>query len=380
MNFEKDKIERLLTELESKKNTKLGKIFIGFDGFIDEIVRVVDKRHNANEFTAFSLIEDYVKRNSLATNRSINIELVPERIKIGGNAPIMANSMSSHGVSVTFVGAIGKPKIHPVFKEFSQNNTTISIGNPGHSDALEFSNGKIILGKIEPMKYITWENIIKEIPEKQFIELLRQSEIICTVNWTMIPYMNDIWNNLKRLIKENNIKAKTLFIDLADFQKRTQDDSYQCFEKITELTQSFNIILGLNLKELCQTAELLNISLPDAINQENMIGLSEQVYKQLNIEELIIHKHDFVLSITDKGLSSFNVKYTSTPKISTGAGDHFNAGYITAKLYELSSQSKLVLATLNSNYYIRTAISPSLEQIIQFAELCLEDKEESICI
>ena len=379
MSFEKNKVEQLVIELKRKKDIDLRKALIGFDGFIDEIVRAVDKRHSINEFTPFKLIEDYVARNALAAHRSINIELVPERVKIGGNAPIMANSMSYHGVPIIFIGALGKPSIEPIFEDFVKKNNTFSIGNPGHSDALEFNNGKIILGKIHSMSDITWENIIKEIPEKKFIEIMKEVEMLCTVNWTMIAHMNNIWDNLKRLVKDNSIGLKSLFIDLADFQKRTQNDARQCFEKITDLSQYFNVTLGLNLKELCQTAELFDIDLPNDINQENIIDLSNKVYKKLRIKELIIHKHDFVLNITGEGLSSFNIKYTSTPKISTGAGDHFNAGYATATLYQLSAQSKLVFAALNSNYYIRTAVSASIEQIIDFAELCLKNEEENIC-
>ena len=36
-------------------------------------------------------------------------------MKFGGNGPIMATAFAAMGLSVTYVGNLGYPKIHPVF-------------------------------------------------------------------------------------------------------------------------------------------------------------------------------------------------------------------------------------------------------------------------
>ena len=58
--------------------------------------------------------------------------------------------------------------------------------------------------------------------------------------------------------------------------------------------------------------------------------------------------------------------YEENPKITTGAGDHFNAGFSAARLGGLSPTAWLTFATANSGYYVRTAQSPSIGQIENF--------------
>ena len=42
----------------------------------------------------------------------------------------------SLGLGVRYVGALGKPSIHPVFEEFAQKTDAISLTEPGITTAL----------------------------------------------------------------------------------------------------------------------------------------------------------------------------------------------------------------------------------------------------
>ncbi len=86
-------------------------------------------------------------RLAAAAGKSTNIELVNQITKLGGNGPIMANALASFGLQVTYLGMLGYPKLHPVFGPFAQRAEVHSIAEPGHTDALEFEDGKIMLGK-----------------------------------------------------------------------------------------------------------------------------------------------------------------------------------------------------------------------------------------
>src|ERR1043166_9028118 len=111
--------------------------FVGLDGFVDEIVHVVDKRENAEHFQRLSTIAALGERISTAAGKSTNIELVNQRTKLGGNGPIMANALAQLGVKVTYVGALGYPSLHPVFHDFAQHADVHSIAEAGHTDACE---------------------------------------------------------------------------------------------------------------------------------------------------------------------------------------------------------------------------------------------------
>src|SRR5579884_1285074 len=93
------------------------KAVVGFDGFVDEIIAVVDKRHDFQRFDPITTIDAFGRKITLAAGQSSNYELVVKQMKLGGNGPIMANALGSAGMAVTYVGTVGFPSIHPVFQE-----------------------------------------------------------------------------------------------------------------------------------------------------------------------------------------------------------------------------------------------------------------------
>src|ERR1700677_1063229 len=167
--------------------------FIGLDGFVDEIIHVVDKRDNAETFHRLPTIAALAARLAAAAGKSTNLELVKQITKLGGNGPIMANALASFGLKVTYLGNLGYPALHPVFEPFSKRAEVHSIAEPGHTDALEFEDGKIMLGKHYPLKEITWENIQTRFGRDRFAAKFETSDLVGFVNWTMLPYMSDLW-------------------------------------------------------------------------------------------------------------------------------------------------------------------------------------------
>ena len=71
----------------------------------------------------------------------------------------MANALASFGLKVTYLGILGYPNLHPVFADFAKRAEVHSIAEPGYTDALEFDDGKIMLGKHQSLKQMNWENI-----------------------------------------------------------------------------------------------------------------------------------------------------------------------------------------------------------------------------
>src|SRR5215472_5785130 len=85
--------------------------FIGLDGFVDEILHVVDKRESAEKYSRVPTIAQFAERLAGAAGKSTNIELVRQLTKLGGNGPIMANAMASFGFRVTYLGILGYPSL-----------------------------------------------------------------------------------------------------------------------------------------------------------------------------------------------------------------------------------------------------------------------------
>src|SRR5579872_1852025 len=234
--------------------------FVGLDGFVDEIIQVVDKRENAELFHRVPTIASLAHRLAGAAGKSTNIELVNQVTKLGGNGPIMADALASFGLQVSYLGSLGYPDLHPIFTDFARRAEVHSIAEPGHTDALEFEDGKIMLGKHYPLKEVTWENVQARFGRDKFAAKFQSADLVGFVNWTMLPYMSDLWAALLReLCPSQNGPRRKMFFDLADPEKRTKDDITRALGLITSFEKYFDVLLGLNEKEAGAIGEVLGV-------------------------------------------------------------------------------------------------------------------------
>src|SRR5437868_3976157 len=151
--------------------------FVGLDGFVDEILHVVDKRESADRYQRLTTIDKFAERMAAAAGQSTNVELVTQLTKLGGNGPIMANALASFGIKVTYLGILGYPALHPVFADFAKRADVHSIAEPGYTDAIEFEDGKIMVGKHESLKQMNWENICERFSRDKFSQSFCSAEI-----------------------------------------------------------------------------------------------------------------------------------------------------------------------------------------------------------
>ncbi len=339
---------------------------IGLDGFVDEIAQVVDKRVSAGEFDRIATIDRFANRIREARGQSANIEAVVKLQKIGGNGPIMANALAAMGLGVTCIGNLGYPDIHPVFQELAKKARIFSIAEPCHTDALEFDDGKVMLGKLTPTAEITWDNLVSRIGIDEMVSLVASSRLVGTVNWTMLPYMNDIWRHLAEdVLSEVPPGDRVLFVDLADPEKRTREDLRTGLDVLNVLKPFMYVILGLNLKEATQVASALDI--PVAADPEKEIeSLAIAIRKKMEIGTVVIHPRSSGAAADANGSAVFAGPFVKHPKISTGAGDHFNAGFVAGRLLGLNLAEALCMGTATSGFYVRSAASPSQLDLAAF--------------
>ncbi|MDR0273730.1 MAG: hypothetical protein LBI27_10525, partial [Clostridiales bacterium] len=147
----------LAAKLQEKKGFSL-KMLIGLDGFVDEIIHPVDKRQDFKNFTRIKTIAEFGERISKAAGLSTNIEMVTVQTKLGGNGPILSNALLEYGVELSYFGALGVPDIHPVFRPMTEKAAAVySLCAPGHTDACEFEDGKVLFGKHAGLGDLTWD-------------------------------------------------------------------------------------------------------------------------------------------------------------------------------------------------------------------------------
>lgn len=360
---------RASEELAAKRGRLSGKqVLVGFDGFVDTIVTPVALRTGVGTaFTPIDTIADFGNRILAAAGKSTNIELYPRMDKLGGNGPIMANALLAAGWKTRYVGALGTPTPHPVFQDLATRSEAISTGNPGFTTAAEFKDGKIMLGNTSALEQLTYEAIVGKMGEGMWLDLLSRSDLVALVNWTMIPHMTDIFTAIldRALAVLPPRENRFFFFDLADPEKRSKGDLLAALKTMGRFQAHGSVTLGLNLKEAEQVNDLLGFRnvIPD---EPGLKAMAAQIRQKLAIGTVVIHPKESAACATRDGAWWVPGPYCDEPLITTGAGDHFNAGFTTGQLLGFTAEAALALGVCTSGHYVRTAKSPSLGDLDAF--------------
>lgn len=366
--------EKTAALLESRK-AGLGelRVIAGFDGFVDTIIHVVSTRSSATEYARMSGMGDFARRIEEAAGHSANFEFVNQMVKLGGNGPIFSAALASLGPRLTYIGNLGFPNVHSVFRPFSETAEVHSIAEPGYTDAIEFDDGKLMCGKHEGLRDVRWDRILEVVPLDQLIKEFQASSLAALVNWTMLVHMTEIMENLLISVAPHLSGPKRwVFFDLADPAKRTREDLRRALDLISRYEKFFRVILGLNFQEARQVAEVFGLASPGD-SGEDVAAVAARIREVMDIENVVVHPTAFAAAADRTDCGYVPGPYTPRPKITTGAGDHFNAGFCLGRLAGAGLLESLQVGVGTSGYYVRNAGSPNAHELAEFLRSVAKD-------
>jgi sugar/nucleoside kinase (ribokinase family) len=361
-------------------NAEATPALIGFDGFIDSIIDVVDQRHSmaTEDYRRIAEIPSFAARAGSAAGKSANVELVVKEQRFGGNGPLMAGAMGRLGAPVTYIGAVGASDtgldVDPVFRPFAERcRRVIPVGCPAFTDALEFDDGKLMLGKTQNVQLVTWERVKFRVGEDELFRLVNNASILGVVNWVMLGGVEGIWRGLidEMLGRLDRSRRRRIFIDLCDPAKRTDADVSRALGLIRELNGFVPVTLGLNLSESVRIARVCGAAPFDESHNATM-GVAvrettESIREALGLDTVVVHPRQGAAAANASGDSAwFDGPYTSRPALSTGAGDHFNGGFAFAQAAGLGLPECLAVGCATSGAYVRDALSPDRARLCAF--------------
>lgn len=352
-------VEGSLPLLASRQNLKA---FIGYDGYIDKIQRVVrSKNLQGSDF--FPSIGHLAERLGELSGMSGQLELVTSEIKIGGNAPIMAHALASLGVSNWCVGGLD----HPIFDQMHGGCERVSIGSPAETNALEFDDGKIILSEVSVFKQWKWSFIRDKAGLDRLWRTYQGSDLIAFVDWANVPFANDLWKGyLNEVVRPQMDMRNTIplfFFDLADPSKRSAGEIREALDIVAQYQEFGRVFLGMNENEARRIWAVMKVTDPRGTSGEEFPGLqtmAEQIRSSSGINAVLIHPTDRSLLVTDQGVKEIPGRLVRAPKVLTGGGDNFNAGFCLGLLHGLGLESCMILAMATSGAYVEDGQSPDI--------------------
>jgi sugar/nucleoside kinase (ribokinase family) len=350
---------------------------IGFDGFIDYILRMVDVRSGISpaEFTPIRTIAEFAARCAAAAGKSTNIEQVLIEERFGGNGPLMAGALAQLGVPVTFIGAVATsdagPALHPTFMSFAQRcREVIAVGEPSFTDALEFDDGKLMFNNTRAVQVITWERIVERVGLDRLVQIVDASTLLGVVNWSLLGGVPGIWRGLMRdVLPRCTPRDRIMFVDLSDPAKRTDADVLAVTQLLAELERAglgLRVCLGLNLAESERLGRVLGLTTSTWRAGPILCEAATALRERIGISRVTIHPREGGAAADAHHAAWIDGPLVQRPRISTGAGDHYNAGFSLALACGASLEQCLACAVAVSGAYVRDGESPTLERLLAF--------------
>ena len=338
--------------------------FLGFDACIDYIIRIV-KEKNGNEITSyFTDSSQFGEFLINLRNKSCGVELQTKLSKIGGNMVITGNALGNLGIRVECVGTFGIPDILPVFRTMSPNCSLHTIADTISATALEFANSKVIMFDPGPYNNLSWEGIKNLMGIEKIKKLISGKQLIAFLNWSEIESSSTIWNGILEevlpSIEQNELKP-FFFTDFSDCSRKSKSDIQFAVELLGRFRDYFRVVLSLNQNEADIVAKALDLEVCNS--DEEFV---KKLFTLSNTDVLVIHRTNDALAFNGDNFETCDTFLCREPKILTGGGDNFNAGFCYTLFDDFNLFESLLVANAVAGLYVKTGISPDINRLIEF--------------
>ena len=340
--------------------------FIGFDACIDNIVQVVRNRSENGALDFFSDSNQLGEFLLNLDNKSCGLELQTKLSKIGGNMVITGDALGNLGFEVECIGTFGFPEILPVFRSMSSNCSLHTIGDTITATALEFNNSKVIMFDPGPYNNLTWNGIKDLLGTDRIKAMMSGKQLISFVNWSEIENSSQIWEGILDDILPftNQEQAKPFFFtDFSDCSRRSANEIMIAIDLLDRFRNYFKVNISLNQNEAALVAGALNLH--GKMADDDFI---KALYLLCNTDVLVIHRVNDAIAYNGVTFEQCDTFFCKSPKILTGGGDNFNAGYCYSMFKEFNLFQTLLVANAVSGSYVKNGISPSVPDVINFLE------------
>jgi hypothetical protein len=313
---------------------------------------------------------------------SCSVGLDETEVKAGGNSVIFGRGIRSLGAGVSVIGTFGTEHIDPVFSEMEKCCELYSYGDSTIAIALEFTDGKLIFSPEIQGIDKPWEMVQDAVGRELLPGLLNDSDLIGLVNWGELSYATDLWKSVLSVLDGRDM-SKQVIVDLSDCIRRSDKDIAGIIDVLEEYSEKRTVNLSLNESEAAELGKAFGIIAPgsseiktseDSSSEDRCTKLCGQIAERTGLGRIIIHtSRRCTSSAQGEGLSWLPTRFVGNPKLMTGAGDNFNAGYALGLLMGERSEICNVYGNAASSYYIMHGHSPDTKGLSAHISEWIED-------
>lgn len=334
------------------------RVTVGFDGFIDTIARPVVCTATADAPAQyFASIPDFGQYLVEHGGKSCSIALHVERRQLGGNLPHLSHAAGVLGLDVSCVGMLGLPEIDPVFSDLPCK--LYSFAPAGDATALEFADGKVFLAADPVPSTDPWQDVCAHVP--QAARLFGEAELIALVNWSELDLSQALWQAVfdHAVAPQPTDFSRFAFFDLCDCTRRSAEQLHEVLRLLGCFATRRTVVLSLNENEALDCGRKVLGGLDD------LSALAAALAGQYGIQQVLIHTIRETILHTPDGLTREGTRFVAQPRISTGAGDHFNGASCFALLAGLSDRERVHFASVFASVYVAKGSTPTLGEVLE---------------
>jgi hypothetical protein len=337
----------------------------GFDGFIDTFVRLQSPASMA----------EFGPKVAAAAGIASSYSVRHLGDKFGGNGPLFAaalHDIHAGEIDVTYIGAMGSGDVLPIYQAALGNKTKRlhTLAAPAHTTCLEFTDGKVMLCDMAACGQVTWERLLECVGQAALDEELKAARFISAVNWGKLPHAGAIWSNLAARLAELGVPAKEVlfFMDLAEFETRPLADRADLLGRMAAITDQCLTLLSFNLKEAWQMGEVFGGTYHGRKDADSVAELAAFLRSRIAVDRVIIHPNDGAACASAGGTVYVPGPYCREPLISTGAGDNFGAGCLSAALKRFDDAGLLLAGNCASGHFVRSGRSAAFADMVNLLD------------
>lgn len=342
------------------------KIVLGFNGAIDRVREVVDERQDEETYQRVQRLGDFGEQITDAGHeeRSMLMEWVCSEMRTGALVCHIARALGQLGYDPVMIGMLGTPPKNAFLEEFGDFRME-SLGEPAYTDAIEFDDGKLMLSESGGMRYLNWDGLCEQVGFDRLATYLDGAAVLGMGYWAEISDMVSIFEGLaEELVPTLTDPPEHILIDPADVGTRPSRDIKRGGDVLQRLDAMSSVTMSANRYETIDVAD----SLQTTGSQRSPEAAAEIAREKFGISRFVTHGATKSAIATESGVFGVDVPREDEPVLSTGAGDHFNAGFMLGLMYELTPRECVALGNAFAGCFVRQGRPPTYEKIKAFLQ------------